>query len=77
MLRSCGKREDIVDSASLFVVMYRLGRIGAPPAAEIKPKVGTFSVEDSCAKAIAVDCCQSRCTADLNKNKKKIKKIKK
>lgn len=35
MLRSLGSEDAIVDSASLFVVMYRLGSIGAPPAAEM------------------------------------------
>lgn len=43
ILRSLGKEDAIVDSASLFVVMYRLGNIGAPAAAEMKTKVGTFS----------------------------------
>ena len=34
-LRIFGNREAIVDSASRFVVIYLVGRIGAPPAAEI------------------------------------------
>lgn len=44
----------MVDSASLLVVIYLLGRIGAPLAAEMNTKVGTFSLKDSCANAIAV-----------------------
>ena len=43
ILRSLGKEEAIVDSASLFVVMYRLGSIGVPAAADMKTKVGTLS----------------------------------
>ena len=43
MLRSLGNEEAIVDSASLFVVMYRLGKIGVPAAADMKTKVGTLS----------------------------------
>lgn len=43
----------IVASASLFVVMYLEGRIGAPAAAEMKTNAGTCSFEDSWARAIA------------------------
>ena len=53
MLRSLGKEEAIVDSASLLVVMYRLGSIGVPAAAEMKTKEGTFCEEASCASVIA------------------------
>jgi hypothetical protein len=35
ILRSSGSEEDIAASASLFVVMYLLGSIGAPAAADI------------------------------------------
>ena len=42
MFRSLGNEEAIVDSASLLVVMYRLGNIGAPAAADMKAKEGTF-----------------------------------
>lgn len=49
-----GKELDIVDSAARFVVMYRWGRTGAPAAADIYTKVGTFLVEDSRARRIAV-----------------------
>lgn len=58
MLRNSGRLEDMVVSASRLVVMYRLGRTGAPDAAEIYTKVGTCSLDDSWASAIAV-CCQS------------------
>ena len=61
------------DSASLLVVMYLLGRIGAPPAAEMNAKVGTFSLEDSCAKAIAISI-GGRFTSVSNNLKKKKKK---
>lgn len=53
MLRNSGRSLDMVVSASLFVVMYLLGRTGAPDAAEIYTKVGTCSLEVSCASAIA------------------------
>ena len=43
ILLSFGRDDAIVDSASLFVVIYRLGSIGAPAAAEIKTKDGTSS----------------------------------
>ena len=33
--RSLGREDAMVDSASLFVVMYRVGSIGAPAAAEM------------------------------------------
>lgn len=49
-----GKEDPIVDSAARFVVMYRLGKTGAPAAAEMYMKVGTFLVEDSRARTIAV-----------------------
>ena len=35
MLRSLGNEDAMVVSASLFVLIYRAGRIGAPPAAEM------------------------------------------
>ena len=35
MLRSLGKDEAMVDSASRFVSMYLLGRIGVPAAADM------------------------------------------
>lgn len=54
MLRSSGRVEVIVSSASLLVVMYLAGRTGAPAAAEMYTKAGTCSVEDSWASAIAV-----------------------
>lgn len=53
ILRRSGNLDEIVVSASLLVVMYLLGSIGAPPAAEIYPNVGTFSFVDSCANAMA------------------------
>ena len=49
-----GKEEAIVDSAARFVVMYLWGRTGAPAAAEMYMKVGTFFVEDSRARRMAV-----------------------
>lgn len=54
ILRSSGRVEAIVSSASLLVVMYRAGRTGAPAAAEMYTNAGTCSVEDSWANAIAV-----------------------
>lgn len=53
MERMEGKEELMVDSAARFVVMYRWGRIGAPAAAEMYMKIGTFLVEDSRARTIA------------------------
>ena len=53
MLRMLGNRDAIVDSASRLVVIYLVGSIGAPPAAEMKTKVPTFFVAASCARAIA------------------------
>ena len=53
MLLIFGNDDAIVDSASLFVVMYRLGRIGVPAAAEMKTNDGTFCALASCASAIA------------------------
>lgn len=53
ILRSLGNEEAMVDSASRFVVMYRLGSMGAPAAAEMKTKEGTWWKEASCASAIA------------------------
>lgn len=53
MLRRSGSLEDMVTSASLLVDIYLLGRIGAPAAAEMYTKVGTCSLEDSCANAMA------------------------
>ena len=53
MLRSFGREDAIVDSASLLVVIYRLGRIGVPAAAEMKTKDGTFCEDASMASVIA------------------------
>ena len=53
MLLNFGNDEAIVDSASRFVLIYRDGRIGAPAAADMKTKVGTFSKFASCARVIA------------------------
>lgn len=53
ILRSLGNEEAIVDSASRLVVIYRLGSIGAPAAAEMKTKEGTFWEEASWARVIA------------------------
>lgn len=53
LLRS-GSFDDMVASASRLVVIYLLGRIGAPPAAEMNTNVGTCWPDDSCASAIAI-----------------------
>lgn len=53
MLRSSGRVEAMVASASLLVVMYLAGSIGAPAAAEMYTKAGTCSAEDSWASAMA------------------------
>ena len=53
MFRSFGKEEAMVDSASRLVVMYRLGSMGAPAAAEMKTKAGTFWEYASWASVIA------------------------
>ena len=53
MLLSFGNDEAIVDSASLFVVMYRFGSMGAPAAAEMKTNEGTLWKDASCARVIA------------------------
>ena len=53
ILRRFGKDDEMVDSASLLVVMYRRGSIGAPAAAEMNTKEGTFSATASCASVIA------------------------
>ena len=42
MLRILGNEEAIVDSASRFVSMYLFGSIGAPAAADMYAKDGTF-----------------------------------
>lgn len=47
ILRSSGRSEVMVASASLLVLMYLAGRIGAPAAAEMYTNAGTCSVEDS------------------------------
>lgn len=44
----------MVASASRLVVIYLFGRIGAPPAAEMNTNVGTCSLDDSCASAMAI-----------------------
>lgn len=49
-----GNEELMVDSAARFVIIYRWGRTGAPAAAEMYMKVGTFWVEDSRARRMAV-----------------------
>jgi hypothetical protein len=49
-----GNEEPMVDSAARFVTIYRWGRTGAPAAAEMYMKVGTFLVEDSRARRMAV-----------------------
>lgn len=54
MVLISGNIEDITASASLLVVMYRLGKIGAPAAADIYTKVGMCSQEHSCANAMAI-----------------------
>ena len=51
--RSLGNEEAIVDSASRLVVIYRLGSMGAPAAAEMKTKQGTFWEDASWARVIA------------------------
>jgi hypothetical protein len=43
MLRRLGSDEDMVASASLLVVIYLLGNMGAPAAADTYTNVGTFS----------------------------------
>lgn len=48
-----GNDDEMVDSASLLVVMYRLGSMGAPAAAETKTKEGTLSATASCASVMA------------------------
>ena len=53
ILRSLGNEEAIVDSASRLVVMYRLGNMGAPAAAEMKTKEETFWEKASWARVIA------------------------
>ena len=53
MLRSWGKEEAMVDSASRFALMYREGRSGAPAAAEMKTKEGTEREEAVRARVIA------------------------
>ena len=53
ILRSLGNEDAIVDSASRLVVMYRLGSMGAPAAAEMKTKEGTFWEDASWARVIA------------------------
>ena len=42
ILRNFGNDDEMVDSASRLVVMYLFGSIGAPAAADIKTKDGTF-----------------------------------
>ena len=42
MLRSFGNEDAMVDSASLLVVMYLLGRIGVPAAAEMNTNDEAF-----------------------------------
>ena len=53
MLRSLGNEDAIVDSASLLVVMYRWGNMGAPAAADMKTKAVTEDAEASWASVIA------------------------
>src|SRR5206468_2892607 len=54
ILRRFGSSDDMMASASLFVVMYLWGRRGAPAAADMNTKVGTFSRVASRAKETAV-----------------------
>lgn len=54
ILRSPGSLDSMVVSASRFVVIYRLGSIGAPEAADMYTNVGTCSLDDSFASAMAV-----------------------
>ena len=49
----------MVDSASRLVVIYRLGSIGAPAAAEMKTKEDTFWEDASWASVIAGKGSQS------------------
>ena len=53
MLRSLGNEEAIVDSASRLVVIYLLGSMGAPAAAEMNTKEGTLWEFASWARVIA------------------------
>ena len=53
ILRRFGSSDDMMASASLFVVMYLWGRSGAPAAADMNTKVVTFSFVASCAKETA------------------------
>lgn len=54
MLRILGNEEAIVDSASRLVSMYLFGSIGAPAAADMYVKEGTFWKEVSCARVMAL-----------------------
>lgn len=47
ILRRSESFDDMVASASLLVVIYLLGRMGAPPAAEMYTNVETCSFNDS------------------------------
>lgn len=58
ILRNSGIVVDMVVSASRLVVIYLLGRTGAPAAAEMNTNVGTCSLEVSWASAIAVPLSQ-------------------
>lgn len=53
ILLSLRNEDAIVDSASRLVVIYRLGSIGAPAAAEMKTKEGTCWEAASWARVIA------------------------
>ena len=53
ILRNFGSDDEMVDSASRLVVMYLFGNIGAPAAADMKTKDGTFWKEASCASVMA------------------------
>jgi hypothetical protein len=69
ILRRSGSFEVMAVSASLLVVMYLLGRIGAPAAAEMYTKVGTCSLEDSCASAMAaIQTGQPRSYSDIDRD---------
>lgn len=51
--RNDGKADCMVDSAARFVMMYLDGNTGAPAAADMYAKVGTFAAADSRANNIA------------------------
>ena len=64
MFLNFGNEEEMVDSASRFVVIYRFGSIGAPAAAEMYTKAGTSAKEVSWARVMAAFalCVSQRAT---------------